>query len=220
MSQVNHNAAYLYDVDGMTVWEKLRVIRNFLTDRNQALALAKLELEKKDAEMAKLDKDSFEYREMMIYRPQSLDLIEDCENEIKFLTDFEERLKEEAEKFRIPGKSDKEMYELNFFEEHKRRVVMEAQSEMLAMGHITPQTMRSLMRNREAMVDVVKLGLLTPNVLNVPSMITSSKPETLRLMGAPVSDVRAEDFVVTEQPQIGSDGGQTSIAGSTGADSE
>lgn len=202
MSQVNHNASYLYDVDGLTVWERLRVVRNFLTDRRQALALANLELEKKEAKMASLSEDSFEYREMLIFKPQSIDLIDDCEREIKFLEDFESRLLEEAEKTRIPGKTDKEMYELNFFEEHKRRIVLDVQSEVAISGGIGPQTMKALLRNREAMIDVIRLGLLKPNILQLPNIISSNSKETLKLMGAPVTEVPEESANLIDTPTI------------------
>ena len=33
MSQQNHNASYLFEIDGLTTWERLRVVRNFLEDR-------------------------------------------------------------------------------------------------------------------------------------------------------------------------------------------
>lgn len=40
MSQVNHNYSYVYEIDGNTPWERLRIVRNFITDRTKALALA------------------------------------------------------------------------------------------------------------------------------------------------------------------------------------
>ena len=42
MAQVNHNYSYVTEVDGFTVWERLRVIRGFLADREKALKLAEL----------------------------------------------------------------------------------------------------------------------------------------------------------------------------------
>lgn len=42
MSQVNHNYSYVFEIDGHTPWERLRVVRNFITDRRKALALAEL----------------------------------------------------------------------------------------------------------------------------------------------------------------------------------
>jgi S-adenosylmethionine:diacylglycerol 3-amino-3-carboxypropyl transferase len=161
MSRLNREASYVYDIDGETVWERLRVIRNFLEERRQALAVAQLGEEKREA----LDKDSFEYREAMIFKLQSEKLIQECKDEIKFLEDFESRLMVEAEKTRITGKTDDEMYEINYFNEVRVRVVREAQAELLSTGHIATVTMARLLRNKAAMEDCVALGLLLPEVL-------------------------------------------------------
>jgi hypothetical protein len=40
MSRQNHNAQYIYDLEGETVWEKLRVVHNQLEQKKLALALA------------------------------------------------------------------------------------------------------------------------------------------------------------------------------------
>ena len=61
MSQQNHNVNYLYTVDGITVWERLRVTRNFLLDRQTALKIAGLPPE----EMT--EREALEYA---IYAPQ------------------------------------------------------------------------------------------------------------------------------------------------------
>lgn len=162
MSRMNRNANYVHVVDGETIWERLRVIRNFLIDRRQALQLAKLDLERQDS----LDQTSFAYKEAVIMRPQQLELIQECESEIEFLEKFEARLAQEAEKSRIPGKTDDEMYELNFFEEMRLRLVKEAQAEMFAHGSITAQTMKQLLRHKPALESCVALGFLTENILD------------------------------------------------------
>lgn len=162
MSRMNRDANYVYVVDGETIWERLRVIRTFLVDRSQALQIANLELERQN----QLDHDSFAYKEAMVMRPQHLKLIEECEKEIEFLKKFEARLAEEAEKTRIPGKTDDEMYELNFFEEMRLRLVRDAQAEIWSQGSITPSTMKSLLRHRPALEGCVALGFMGPEVLN------------------------------------------------------
>lgn len=160
MSRLNRNASYIHVVDGETVWERLRVIRCFLVERRQALAVTELSIERQEA----MDKSSFEYREALIMRPQLLDLTQECREEIKFLENFEARLAEEAEKTRIPGKSDDEMYEANFFEEMRVRLVKDAQSEMFAHGSITAQTMKSLLRHQPALHSCIALGYLRPEI--------------------------------------------------------
>lgn len=166
MSRLNRNANYIYVVDGETVWERLRVIRTFLEERKTALAINELNQEKLD----RLDKTSFEYREYLILKPQQDKLLEECLEEIKFLEDFEAKLAVEAEKQRIPGKTDDEMYELNFFEEMRVRLVKDAQSEMISMGQILPQTMKALLRHKPALESCVQLGMLAKEVLSQASL--------------------------------------------------
>ena len=169
MSRLNRNANYIYVVDGETVWERLRVIRTFLEDRRNALAINELNQEKID----KLDKDSFEYREYLITKPQQDKILDECREEIKFLEDFEAKLAAEAEKQRIPGKTDDEMYELNFFEEMRVRLVKDAQSEMISIGQISPQRMKALLSHKPALEPCVQLGMLAKEILpqaNLPQL--------------------------------------------------
>lgn len=174
MSRVNRNANYIFDIDGETVWERLRVIRNFLQDRRLALQIAELNNEKAEA----LSKESFEYREYMIMKPQQDEIIQDCKDEIFFLEEFEARLIEEAEKVRLPNTTDREMYELNFALEHKIKLVKKAQSEFLSMGRLPPDTIISLGRNKEAAKACVTLGILSENALQLPEIVND-------LMGVP-----------------------------------
>lgn len=107
---MNRNAAYVYDVDGLTTWEKLRVIRGFLLDRQTELKLSKLRYEDTKKKMLELDEDNLDRIEFFIRESFMLDIIDDCEREVKFLEEYEKQLAEEAEKTRIEGKSDKDMY--------------------------------------------------------------------------------------------------------------
>lgn len=171
MSQVNRNAAYLFDIDGNTVWERLRVIRGFLDDRQRALATSNLDMEKSEKEAKEHGEDSYEYKKFLIEKPFRLDLIDDCEREIEFLTDVEARLAAEAEKTRISGKSDKDMYELNFFEEHTNRLVTDAQAEIVANGRLSTNTVKMLFRNKAAMNRTLEMGLLSEEVLKLQAPV-------------------------------------------------
>lgn len=177
MSQVNHNYDYLTVVDGHTVWERLRVIRNFLTDRRKALKIARLSQEKFEA-----TKDTmviWERREAEILNEDQDDLIQDCVDEISFLEQFEAMLAIEAEKERIPGKSDREMYELNFPKEAQVRLVDKVKSEMLSVGHISPDTMRSVMRDPIVTTKLAQLGLIGQDA---PALIGADKPAVQLLL--------------------------------------
>lgn len=170
MSQMNRNAAYVYDVDGLTVWEKLRVIRGFLLDRQTELKLSKLKHEDTKKKMLKLDESDFERVEFFIREPFMLDIIDDCEREVRFLEEYEKQLAEEAEKTRIVGKSDKDMYELNFLEEKIQRLILKVQSEVYTLGVASPDTMQKLLKCRPALQRVAEHGLINGD-LSVPQLI-------------------------------------------------
>jgi hypothetical protein len=89
MSRVNHNANYIFDVEGETVWEKLRCIRSMLDERKRAYELALLKQEQLEDELDKNNK--YKYKEYLINKDFQLSLIEDCKNEIEFLEKFERK---------------------------------------------------------------------------------------------------------------------------------
>jgi hypothetical protein len=158
MSQVNHNYSYIYEVDGYTAWERLRVIRGFLKDRQKALKLAKLNQKKFLAKLEEMDE--WERQEAEIMNEDQDDLIQDCIDEIQFLETFEKELVELAEKERIDGKTDREMYELNYANEARVRLAFRANSEIVSVGHVTPETMRMIMRDQSAMQLLIDKDIL------------------------------------------------------------
>lgn len=185
MSQVNHNWSYITEVDGNTVWERLRIIRNFLTERRKALALAELnqkniedKLQRYDVRIDRLVTQLNEHlaqdesghdqnwifdmeekihqmrhdREQLVIETSDLpDLTQDCRDEVFFLETFEARLMEEAEKERIPGKSDREMYELNFPKESRTRLFKKATAELVSGGRLTPDTIHYLRKDTKVL---------------------------------------------------------------------
>ena len=177
MAQVNHNYDYVTVVDGHTVWERLRVIRNFLTDRRKALKLARLAQEKFEA--TKDSMDEWELREAEIMNEDQESLIQDCVDEIEFLEQFESMLATEAEKERIPGKSDREMYELNYAKEAQVRLINTVKSEMLSVGHISSETMRGIMRDPVVTNRLAEIGLIGQDA---PELIGMDKPEVQLLL--------------------------------------
>jgi len=173
MARQNHNAQYIYDLEGETPWEKLRVVRGQLKQRKLAFELAKLNLEK--AEIT-LDKNSFEYREYLLNKDQNEENIQDCVNEIAFLTEFEAALSVEAEKTRIINKTDDEMYEINFFDELKFRLVRQAQSQILSGGRLGEETIRRILKHKQALQLCIEQGLLSENALQIANVNTSALP--------------------------------------------
>lgn len=163
MARVNHNVNYIYDVDGETVWEKLRVIRGMLDDRKRAYKHALLNREQSE----NLEKDSFEYKQYLIDKDFREGLIQDCLNEIKFLEEFESYLATEAEKTRIAGKTDDEMYEINYFHEMEVRLVRRVQSQIASFGRINDETMLRVMKNKGALKLCIQQGLMPAEITNL-----------------------------------------------------
>jgi hypothetical protein len=179
MSRQNHNAQYIYDFEGETPWEKLRAVRNQLKQRKLAFELTQLNKEKVETT---LDKNSFEYREYLLNKEQTEENIQDCVNEIKFLTEFESALAVEAEKTRIPGKTDDEMYEINFFDELKLRLVRQAQSQILSSGRLAEETARRILKHRPALQLCIEQGLLSENALQIANVNTSALPNNYEVL--------------------------------------
>jgi hypothetical protein len=181
MSRVNHNAQYIYDLEGETPWEKLRVVRHQLRQRKIALELAKIGQEEFQQTQ---DKTTFEYRKALINQEQFQENIQDCVNEIKFLTEFEKALAIEAEKTRILGKTDDEMYEINFFDELKLRLIRSAQAQIISCGRLTEETTKRILKNKPALQLCIQQGLLSENALQIANANNSALPhnyETLHL---------------------------------------
>lgn len=159
MAQMNHNSAYVYSVDGCTIWERLRVIRGFLVDRRKALALAELGLEQM---LEKIDneEDKYEKRKLELELPELEGNIEDARNEVEFLVSMEAGIASRAEESRVEGKSDREMYEINHFLEHEVRLANRAKAEILSENRIRPETILELTRCPKALESVEASGLL------------------------------------------------------------
>lgn len=172
MGQLNHNSAYVYSVDGYTVWERLRVIRNFLKDRKKALALARISLSQLEHKISE-EFDAFEREKLKLEIPDLEENTLHCENEVVFLTNAEAELSAKAEETRIEGKTDFEMYEINHFKEHEVRLTHKAKAEILSMNALKPETILELVRCPKAMVDLEASGLLQ-NV-NVFTTVFSDK---------------------------------------------
>ena len=165
MSQVNHNYAYIRDVDGLTTWERLRVIRGFLTERRQALAVA--QLGKRKFETTKHTMDVWDREQAEIQNSNLDDLLQDCIDEIAFLESYEARLTVEAEQERIPGKTDREMYEINWVKESRARLMEDIRAQVLTRGTIEPQTMKTLMKEPVVLDEAIALGLVNQQMLEM-----------------------------------------------------
>jgi hypothetical protein len=163
ISPVNHNASYLFEVDGLTVWERLRSVRNFLSDRRKALKISEYSVKKYERDIAKLgnsDEDQDTRFEMELHKDDTYQAVDVCRREVEFLEQFEKELMELAEQQRIAGKTDDEMYELNYYNEIVARNVRKAHTEVITSGLISPNTMDMLLRCPPALKLVCEQNIL------------------------------------------------------------
>src|SRR5574344_503370 len=171
MAQLNRNVNYLYTIDGNTIWERLRNIRNFLADRKLAKEMADLSIEKLKRlkselpNITDLDRE-FEIREALIQETQLVDNLNDCIREIKFLEELETKYLQEAEKSRIIGKTDEEMYEINYFDELAMIHLLDIQTQLITTGAITSEMLKTLLRNPYSMQKAIEFKLIDPNLNN------------------------------------------------------
>ena len=164
MAQMNHNSAYVYSVDGNTIWERLRVIRGFLVDRKKALALAEMSQEQ-ILEQIDAESDKYERKKLELELPELEENIIYAKEEVDFLINMESEIAEKAEESRVEGKSDHEMYEINHFFEHEVRLANKAKAEILSENRIRPETILDLVRCPKALAQVEETGLLQNGLL-------------------------------------------------------
>lgn len=230
MSQVNHNYSYVFEIDGHTVWERLRNIRNFKSDREKALALAELSMEEFAVKMKRKEKrleelkaalkeaeqsDAlqsvltsaqeavedmvFEIRKANIEMMGHDELTQDCRDELEFIRLFEARLVVEAEKTRIPGRTDREMYEINFPQEARTRDFTRAVLEATTTGSLGQETLNKIRRDPTFAQEIVKSGLLTDQQC---SIFTTSVPESVHAVNKLIAPLPATMILQLEnQPE-------------------
>jgi hypothetical protein len=140
-SQVNSQYAYINLINGETVWERLRIVRNFIEDRKIAKKLQTTQEIKHQAHIAKVQeatKESerlfaqAELEEFEAHQDQQADGYKKLDDEIAFLIKYETELAIVAEQSRIDGKTDDEMYQLNMGTEVYLRNLKKIETEQVA----------------------------------------------------------------------------------------
>jgi hypothetical protein len=140
-SQVNSQFAYINLINGETIWERLRIVRNFIEDRTIAKKLQTTQDLKHQAYIAKVKeatKESerlfaqAELEEFEAHQEQQTDGYKKLDDEIAFLLKYESELAIVAEQSRIDGKTDDEMYQLNMGTEVYIRNLKKIETEQVA----------------------------------------------------------------------------------------
>jgi hypothetical protein len=140
-SQVNSQFAYINLINGETVWERLRIVRNFIEDRKIAKKLQITQELKHQAHLAKVQEATreserlfaqAELEEFEAHQEQQTDGYKKLDDEIVFLIKYESKLAIAAEQSRIDGKTDDEMYQLNMGTEVYLRNIKKIETEQVA----------------------------------------------------------------------------------------
>jgi hypothetical protein len=140
-SQVNSQFAYINLINGETVWERLRIVRNFIEDRKIAKKLQVTQYKKRLGFLAKINeatKDSerifaeVELEEFDAHKEQSEDGYKKLDDELEFLLRYEIELSNIAEQSRVLGKTDDEMFQINMESEVIMRNMRKIETERVA----------------------------------------------------------------------------------------
>jgi transcription elongation GreA/GreB family factor len=140
-SQVNSQFAYINLINGETVWERLRIVRNFIEDRKIAKKLQTTQDKKRLGFLAKIEeatKESerifaeVELEEFDAHAEQQADGYKKLDDELEFLLRYEAELALIAEQTRVIGKTDDEMYQINMGSEVVMRNMRKIETEKVA----------------------------------------------------------------------------------------
>ena len=177
-SKLNSEFNYRYQVNGETVWEKIKILNGFLEGRIRAAAqeeISKLKYQAKIAELQNLKDIGALYHvilnmkaEILEWESNLLTQVEAFElnrEEIKMLKQVIAECYEIAEPTRIKHKdgtlySDQEMFEANAANEFTVMIGKEIHAEIIATGHPPPAKIRNAMSNPHTWAALQQVGLI------------------------------------------------------------
>ncbi len=182
-SKLNSEFNYRYQVNGETVWEKIKILKGFLEGRVRAAALeevAELKYQAKLAEFQNL-KDikalphvilnfKADILEMESGLPAQNDAFELNRTEVKMLKRLLAECFEIAEPTRMKHEdgtpyTDEEMFEANAANEFTVMIGKEIHAEIIATGHPSPAKLRNAMSNPHTWEALKQIGLIPENAV-------------------------------------------------------
>jgi hypothetical protein len=185
-SQVNSQFAYINLINGETIWERLRIVRNFIEDRTIAKRLQTIQELKHKAHLAKVQeatKESerlfaqAELEEFEAHQDQQQDGYKKLDDEIAFLIKYEAELAIVAEQSRIDGKTDDEMYQLNMDTEvyirNLKKIETEQVARTLCISQATAEEAMRIPKMRIQLLNTATAMLLPDNDENKGSIIAN-----------------------------------------------
>jgi hypothetical protein len=207
-SKLNSEFNYRYQVNGETVWEKIKILKGFLEGRIRAAVLEEVSELKYQAKLAELQnlKDigalphvilnlRAEILEWESGFPAQVEAFELNREEIKMLQRVLAECFEIAEPTRIKHEdgtpySDEEMFEANAANEFTVMIGKEIHAEIIATGHPSPAKLRNAMSNPHTWAALQQIGLI-PEAAQV--LVGSVDPLKIEFTVPPVAQQQLEN---------------------------
>ena len=180
-SKLNSEFNYRYQVNGETVWEKIKILKGFLEGRVRAAALEEVSELKYQAKLAELQnlKDigalphvilnmRAEILEWESGFPAQKEAFELNRTEIKMLENLLAECFAIAEPTRMVHEdgttyTDEEMFEANAANEFTVMIGKEIHAEIIATGRPSPAKLRNAMSNPHTWAALQQIGLIPEN---------------------------------------------------------
>lgn len=191
-TKLNTEFNYRYQVQGETVWEKIKTIKGFLDGRIRAAALDKVSALKIEAKREKLKwmqeqniprheqlELEAELIELESHEPALREALDLNRQEISFLKSYLAELYTEAEPTRISGYTDEQMFEANAALEFTVWIAKEIQAEIIATGRPSPAKLRNAMSNPMSFDALKQVGLIPADAALITGGICAD--ETIKL---------------------------------------
>lgn len=183
-SKLNSEFNYRYQVQGETVWEKIKTLKGFLEGRIRAACLQEVGKKKYQAKVEKLkfliDSDSPKHvileaeadlLEAESFIPAEKEAYELNKQEIEILNRLLAEYYEIAEPTRIPGYSDEQMFEANAENEFTVWVAKEIQAEIIAHGRPSPAKLRNAMSCPASFKALKSVGLIPEDAVLIEGSV-------------------------------------------------
>jgi hypothetical protein len=207
-SKLNSEFNYRYQVNGETVWEKIKILKGFLEGRIRAAVLEEVSELKYQAKLAELqnlrDINALPHlilnlrAEILEWEsgfPAQAEAFELNREEIVMLKRVITECYEIAEPTRIKHEdgnsySDEEMFEANAANEFTVMIGKEIHAEIIATGHPSPAKLRNAMSNPHTWAALQQIGLI-PETAQI--LVGSVDPLKIEFTVPPVAQQQLEN---------------------------
>ena len=207
-SKLNSEFNYRYQVNGETVWEKIKILKGFLEGRVRAAVLEEVSELKYQAKLAELQnlKDigalphvilnmRAEILEWESGFPAQKEAFELNRTEIKMLENLLAEcfaIAEPTRMFHDDGTpyTDEEMFEANAANEFTVMIGKEIHAEIIATGHPSPAKLRNAMSNPHTWAALQQIGLIPENA---QVLVGSVDPLKIEFTVPPVAQQQLEN---------------------------